>query len=321
MPTIAPPAASPADAHDALRRARVYLARVAEPPATSLAAFVEVHGPVEAAARVRAGDVPDAVLEETGARREQDLVDEDLAAAAQAGARLILPEGQEWPGWRMLCLSAAATHGITWAAPPMALWARGPAHLAGILDTAVSIAGSQTATSYGEHVAAEFGSGLAATGTTVVAGTSYGIDGAAHRGALAADGTTLAILACGIDLTYPAGHRTLIDRIAAQGLVISEYPPGTPPARRRFVARRRLLAGLSDGTVLIEGTAQGQSRFTGLCAAALGRSSMAVPGPITSRQSSGCHDLMRTGTAIPVTSVDDIHETISSGHAGVRQRA
>lgn len=92
MPTIAPPAASPADAHDTLRRARVYLARVAEPPATSLAAFIEAHGPIEAAGRVRAGDVPDAVREETGARRDQDLVDEDLAAAAQVGARLILPE-------------------------------------------------------------------------------------------------------------------------------------------------------------------------------------------------------------------------------------
>lgn len=102
--------------------------------------------------------------------------------------------------------------------------------------------------------------------------------------------------------------------------MISEYPPGTPPTRRRFIARRRLLAGLSDGTVLVESKAQGQSRFTGMCAAALGRASMAVPGPITSRQSSGCHDLMRTGTAIPVTSVDDIHETISQGHTGPRPR-
>lgn len=320
MPTVAPSGASFADAQNALRRARVYLARVAEPPATSLTAFVDVHGPIEAAARVRAGDVPDAVREETVARRDQDLVDEDLAAAAQAGARLVLPEDDEWPAWRLLCLSAAATRGITWAAPPMALWVCGPARLADMLDTATSVVGARTASGYGQHVAAEFGYGLAAGGVTVVAGARNGIDGAAHRGALAADGPTLAVLGCGIDIAYPASHSTLIDRIAAQGLVISEYPPGTPPVRHRFTARRRLLAGLSGATVLVEAEAQGESRLTGLCAAALGHSLMAVPGPITSGLSAGCHDLMRAGNAVPVTSVDEIRETLAAVHTGLHPR-
>jgi DNA processing protein len=321
MSTVAPSGALFADARDALRRARAYLARVAEPPATNLTAFVDVHGPIEAAARVRAGDVPDAVQEETIARRDQDLVDEDLAGAAAVGARLVLPEDDEWPAWRLLCLSAAASRGITWAAPPLALWVRGPARLADILDTAVTVVGARAASGYGEHVAAEFGYRLAAAGVTVVAGASFGVHGAAHRGALAADGPTLAVLSCGIDIDYPTSHSSLIDRIAERGLVISEYPPGTPPARHRFTTRRRLLAGLSDGTVLVEAGARGESRFTGVCAAALGCSLMAVPGPITSRLSDGCHELMRAGTALPVSSVAEIHETLAAVHTGTTPAA
>src|SRR3989442_673180 len=116
------------------------------------------------------------------------------------------------------------------AAPP----ALGLAVLVDLVDRAVSMVSACAATSYGEHVAAEFGYGLAEAGWTVVSGAAYGIDGAAHRGALAAEGTTAAVLGCGIDIGYPSGHATLLDRIADAGLVISEYAPGTPPARHRF---------------------------------------------------------------------------------------
>jgi DNA processing protein len=292
------------------RRARAYLLRVAEPPAVALTALIGRHGPVEAAALVRAGETAAKVRDETSARRLDDRVDEDLAAAERAGARLVVPEDDEWPAWALLALDQAAARGLRWACPPIALWARGSGRLTDVCDRAVSVVGARAATGYGEHVAAEFGYGLAGAGWTVVSGAAYGIDGAAHRGALAAEGSTVAILGCGLDVGYPAGHATLLERIAEHGLVLSEYPPGTPPARHRFLVRNRLIASLSGGTVLVEAGVRSGARNTAASATALGRELMAVPGPITSAMSLGCHELLRTGAAIPVGSVAEILESV-----------
>jgi len=150
---------------------------------------------------------------------------------------------------------------------------------------------------------------------TVVSGAAYGVDGAAHRGALAAGGPTIAVLGCGINVPYPAGHGGLLDRIAEVGLVISEYPPGTPPARHRFLVRNRLIAALATGTVVVEAGRRSGSRNTAATAAALGRLVMAVPGPISSAMSVGCHELLRTGDACLVGSVDDVIESV--GRLGV----
>jgi DNA processing protein len=299
-----------ASASDEIRRARAYLLRVAEPPASALAALVDKLGPVEAAALVRAGRAPQGVLDETSARRSQDHVEEDLAAAQRAGARLVVPEDDEWPAWQLLALDQAGTRGLSWACAPLALWARGPAQLRDLVEQAVSIVGARAATGYGEHVAADFAYGLAGAGWTVASGAAYGIDGAAHRGALAAEGATVAVLGCGIDVGYPAGHSTLLDRIAETGLVLSEYAPGTPPAKHRFLVRNRLIATLSAGTIVVEAGARSGARNTAACAAALGRELMAVPGPITSAQSTGCHELLRSGLAIPVSSVEEVLESI-----------
>ena len=130
-------------------------------------------------------------------------------------------------------------------APPIALWVRGPGALDELCDQAAAIVGARAATGYGPHMAGEFGAGLAAAGFTVVSGAAIGVDGAAHRGALAAGGPTVAVLACGIDRSYPAAHEALLDRIAATGVVVSEYPPGSVPARHRFLVRNRLIAGLA----------------------------------------------------------------------------
>lgn len=221
---------------DPVRRARAYLLAVAEPPVVALTALIAARGPVETAALVRAGTVPGAVLDETAARRAHDRVDEHFAAAARVGARLVTPEDAEWPT-HLAVLSPGVAQGARWAAPPVALWVRGPGQLADRLERGCSVVGARAATGYGEHVAAEFGYGLAGAGWTVVSGAAYGIDGAAHRGALAAEGSTVAVLGCGIDIAYPAGHADLLDRIAERGMVISEYPPGTPPARHRFLIR------------------------------------------------------------------------------------
>lgn len=304
------------DSLDDVRRARAYLLRVAEPPAVSLAGYVAARGPVTAARHVRAGRVPDAVLRETAARRDQDLVDDDFAAAARVGARLVVPEDTEWPTRPVAALAAAAGEGRSWATPPLALWVRGTAPLQDAFDQAAAVIGARAATGYGEHVAAEFGYTLAASGVTVAAGAGYGIDGAAHRGALAAEGMTAAVLACGIDIAYPAGHTDLIDRIAARGLLLSEYPPGTTPARHRFLTRNRLIAALTGATVVVEAGIRSGARSTVGIAAALKKPVLVVPGPITSAMSALCHDLLGRGEARIATAAGDVQHALDIVHSG-----
>jgi DNA processing protein len=300
---------------DEVRLARAYLSRVAEPPAPALAEFVAEVGPVDAARRVRKGDVPESVANQTSARRDEYRAEEDLADVEALGGRLVVPEDDEWPEWPFNALTIAASHGLRCGLAPLAVWVRGTGDLAALAERAVAVVGSRAATGYGQHVAAEFGFGLAEAGVTIVSGAAYGIDGAAHRGALAAGGPTIAVLACGVDVAYPAGHQALLDRIPQHGLVVSEYPPGCRPARYRFITRNRLIAALGEGTVVVEAGRRSGAKNTAASTAALGRVLMAVPGPVTSSTSSGCHDLLRSGEAQPVSSVAEIIE--STGRLGV----
>jgi DNA processing protein len=293
-----------------VRLARAYLLRVAEPPAPALAALVDECGPVRSAALVRQGRVPPAVLAETQARRCVDRAAADLLAAAALEARLVVPEDDEWPAWPFAAFGPAAARGVDWAVAPLGLWVRGPARLDELSASAVAVVGARAATSYGEHVASEFGYGLAERGVAVVSGAAYGIDGAAHRGALAAGGPTFAVLGCGVDYGYPSGHVGLLREIARDGAVVSEYPPGTPPARHRFLVRNRLIAALSDGTVVVEAGARSGARNTAGAAAQLGRVVMAVPGPVTSAMSRGCNTLIRDGAAFLVDGVQQVIEAV-----------
>ncbi|MDT7725299.1 MAG: processing protein [Actinomycetota bacterium] len=292
------------------RLARAYLIRVAEPPAPALAAFIERHGPVVAAELVRAGECPGRVRDETVARHGLALAERDLEQARRLGARLVIPEDEEWPTWTLLALQIAGERGIREATLPLALWVRGARRLDEATTGAVAIVGARAATGYGEHTAAEFGFGLGSRDIPVFSGAAYGIDGAAHRGALASDGLTAAVLGCGLDAGYPAGHVTLLNRIAEGGLVISEYPPGTPPGRHRFLVRNRLIAALTEGTVVVEAGLRSGARNTASTAGTLGKVVMAVPGPVGSAASMGCHDLIREEHATLVTSVADIMETV-----------
>jgi DNA processing protein len=172
------------------------------------------------------------------------------------------------------------------------------------------VVGARAATSYGAHVAGELGSGLADRGCAVVSGAAIGIDGAAHRGALGVDGPTVAVLACGVDRAYPASHQLLLERIAASGLVVSEYPPGGVPGRHRFLVRNRLIAGLAAGTVVVEAGLRSGAQRTASDALSLGRPVMAVPGPVTSAMSVGCHRLVRDG-ALLVTRSDEVLEAVA----------
>ncbi|WP_431902625.1 DNA-processing protein DprA [Amycolatopsis thermoflava] len=299
------------DKLDAERLARSYLVRVAEPPAPAVADFVAQHGPVAAAEAIRAGDCPNRVRDETEARRTHDHAQRDLDEGARLGMRLLIPEDDEWPGWPLLSLQLAASRGVQGVAPPLALWVRGQVRFDEATEQAVAIVGARAATGYGEHVAGDFAAALAGQGISVFSGAAYGVDGAAHRGTLFVGGTTVALLGCGLDAGYPAGHVVLLDKIAEHGgLVVSEYPPGTPPARHRFLVRNRLIAALSEGTIVVEAGRRSGARNTATTAGALGKVVMAVPGPVTSALSIGCHELIRESGATLVASVDDVIETV-----------
>lgn len=293
-------------------RARAYLMRCVEPPNRHLVALVDRYGPVEAADRLRRGAVPDELLRAAAARRGTDRSEADLEEAAHAGARLLVPEDPGWPSWPFRSFAEAPRADL---APPIALWARGPGEIATLADRSVTVVGSRAATPYGLGVAADFSATLARRGVAVLSGAAFGIDAAAHRGALAADGATVAVLACGPDRVYPAAHTGLLERIAATGLVLTEYPPGTIPGRLRFLVRNRLLAALGVGTLVVEAGARSGTKRTAADATALGRPLMAVPGPVTSGMSVGCHELVRSHQAGLVGRPEDVLEVV--GRLGV----
>lgn len=293
-----------------MRRARAYLSRVAEAPAPALSGLIEELGPVRAARVIAAGGICDRVAAETGARRADDRAEADLSAIAALGGRLVIPEDTEWPAEALACFATPAAQADERWRAPIALWVRGTGRLDELGARAVAVVGARAATGYGEHVAADFGYGLAEGGLVVVSGAAFGIDGAAHRGALAAEGCTVAVQACGLDRVYPAGHHGLLDRIAASGAVVSEYPPGVRPARHRFLVRNRLIAALTAGTVVVEAGLRSGARRTATAAAALGRVVMAVPGPVTSALSVGCHLLVRDEQAVLVTRVAEVVEAV-----------
>lgn len=218
--------------------------------------------------------------------------------AARFGVSLVVPDDPEWPtGFADLGDHA-----------PTALWVRGSREALGALDRSIALVGARAATGYGEHVAIEAAAGLVDRGYAIVSGAAYGIDGAAHRAALASRGTTIAFLAGGLDRFYPSGHDALLTRITETGAAVSEVPCGVAPTRWRFLQRNRLIAAASLATVVVEAGARSGSLNTAGHAAALGRPLGAVPGPVTSSASAGCHRLLREYGAMCVTTADEMAE-------------
>ena len=297
-----------------VRQARAGLLGVAEPPASGLSDLVDQLGPVGAWDRVKSGALTGEAAREVAGRVAGLTPDElelnacrALAEADASGARLVVPEDPEWPepafhGFRM-----AARQGVRGAVAPLALWVRGTP-LTGLPTTGVALVGSRACTPYGHRIAADLALGLAQEGKTVVSGAAFGVDAAAHRGALAASGDrpTVAVLACGIDRAYPAANAPLIQAIAERGAVVSEYPPGTGPARHRFLVRNRLVAALAAGTVVVEAGRRSGTLSTASAARHLQRVVMAMPGPVTSAMSVGCHHLIQAEQAVLVTGADDV---------------
>jgi len=294
---------------DVTQRAWAYLSRVVEPPCTELAALVARVGPVEAAERVRCGQVDENVARRTEARREIDCAVEDLELLNRRGGRLVTSDDDEWPALAFTAFSGAAAAAKPQGAAPLVLWVLGPARLDDVAQRAAAVVGTRAATSYGEHVAADLAVGLAERDVAVISGGAYGIDGAAHRAALSVDGLTVAVLAGGLDIPYPAGHSALLHRIATDGLLVTEYPPGVRPARHRFLTRNRLVAVLAGAAVVVEAGLRSGAANTAAWARVLGRVVGAVPGPVTSSASSGCHALLRSGAEV-ITRAEDVVELV-----------
>ncbi|MDT4945326.1 MAG: processing protein [Pseudonocardiales bacterium] len=317
---------------DAVLLARAFLSRVAEPASIPVWGFVRDVGAVAAVAAIRDGSAPERVVRATQPRRDRIDPHADLEAAERHGLRLVVPESDEWPHFAFAALEHAGAaryrrfdRGETSISesgepmPPLALWVAGVGDLATLGVRSVGIVGARAATAYGEHVTADLGYGLARRGLVVVSGGAYGIDAAAHRSALAAEGQTVVVSAGGLDRPYPPGNASLFDRSRETGLLVSESPPGAAPQRHRFLTRNRLIAALSTGTVVVEAAVRsGAANTAGHCFA-LGRPVMAVPGPVTSPMSAGCHVLLRRdpGPALLVTSVADVLAVVGAiGEAG-----
>jgi DNA processing protein len=189
---------------------------------------------------------------------------------------------------------------------PIALYVSGNADV--LNDPQLSIVGSRNPTPAGRDIAFEFAQSLAACGLGITSGLAEGIDSAAHRGALAAQGITLAVLGSGVDIIYPRNNRTLSEEIRFQGALISEFPLGTPPRRENFPQRNRIIAALSLGTLVVEAARRSGSLITARLAGDHNRELFAVPGSIHNPLSRGCHELIRQGAKLTETVADILSE-------------
>lgn len=262
-------------------------------PAWVRAAFAE--GGVEIHPKTAA-----AAVDRWWPRLDREAVQSDIERGAEAGLSVLLPGDPLWPE-PFADLGAHA---------PLLLWTHGNQGLLGA--TGLAVVGARAASGYGTHVTADLVDGISARGIAVVSGAAYGIDAVAHRAALAAGGATIAVLAGGVDRPYPEGNRALITRIAAEGLVCSEMIPGSAPTRWRFLQRNRLIAALAAATLVTEAGMRSGTLNTAGHAAELGRPLGAVPGPITSVTSAGCHRLIREYGAALITGVGDACELLGA---------
>lgn len=289
------------------RLARAALTRVLEPGDERAGRWLRECGGVELMRRITGRD---GAAERLSGMTAQRLAgyrlraggadpEQDLAAIAALGGRFVCPGDREWPS-QLNDLGDAV---------PTGLWVRGSPDLRLWALRSVAVVGARACTPYGAHMATTLGAGLAERGWVVVSGAAFGVDGAAHRGALAAGGATVAVLACGVDVAYPRGHAELIGRVAGQGLVISELPPAAHPTRARFILRNRVIAALTRGTVVVEAEYRSGSLVTARGAQRLGRFTMGVPGPATSGLSAGVHELLR-GEAVLVTDAAEVAELV-----------
>jgi DNA processing protein len=243
---------------------------------------------------------------ERAARVSVDVIERLAKAAA---LRFVAPGDDEWPDGLDDLRHAESIQRR--GREPLGLWLRGPGHLTHLMERSVAIVGSRAATAYGNGIATDLAADLVEQGVTVLSGGAFGIDVAAHRGALAAGGPTVCVLANGVDVAYPPAHAALFETLAKDQLLVSELPPGAHPTRVRFLARNRLIAAMSRGTVVVEAALRSGARNTASWALGCGRPLMAVPGSVYSRASTAPHLMIRNGQAVLVTSAVEVLELVS----------
>jgi DNA processing protein len=312
------PPAGDSDAAD--RYATVVWCHLTEPGDSAAGRVIAARGPSAALEALLA----DAPMPELSARERSDgrkrwlprlaarSVTDALRIAHARGITLVTRSDASWP-WQLDDLGPHA---------PLCLWVRGDVAALTRLRPSVAIVGARAATPYGDHVAMELAADLAGGGIPIVSGGAYGIDGAAHRAAIAVGGLTVALLAGGADRAYPSGHTRLIDDVAASGLVVSEVPCASAPTKWRFLQRNRLIAAISDATVVVEAGWRSGSLNTAGHAAALSRQLGAVPGPVTSATSAGSHRLLREFGAQCITDAQDVRELLGLSTTGAaRERS
>jgi DNA processing protein len=300
------------------RTARIILAIVSEPGDTVTGRMIRTVGASETVARVVAAEGPDG---DTWQRRLAPRIDvahtqRVIADAGRHGLRVLIPGDPDWPAG----IDALGDRA------PVALWAKGDTALltAPVWDR-ITVTGARASTGYGEHVTTELTRSAVEDSRQVLSGGAYGIDGAAHRAALASGGATVSVLAGGLDRLYPAGHTELLTRVGREGLLLSELPPGAAPTKWRFLQRGRLLAALSGTVLIAEAGYRSGTLHTAARAVELGRPVGAIPGPVTSAASAGCHRLLRDGLATVITGYDDVRELLHTvrddAHRQAHQRA
>ncbi|GAA2544668.1 DNA-processing protein DprA [Winogradskya consettensis] len=283
------------------RLARVALTWLTEPGNRVVWQLVQAQGAEDTLKQIVDGDVPDAslrtaVVARAGLGDPRRVAEVALRRGERLGARVVTPSDDEWPAR----VESLATLELDIPGrfnrdvrPPLCLWVRGGRPLGEALDRSVAIVGARAATPYGVHVTEDLAFGIAEQDWTIVSGGAFGIDAAAHRAALSAGGSTIAVLACGVDRPYPMGNAALFERIADCGLLMSEWLPGADPLRHRFLIRNRVIAAAAVGTVVVEAAARSGAMQTMSRTVALNRHAMIVPGPVTSAMSVGCHELLR----------------------------
>ncbi|MGI8700734.1 MAG: DNA-processing protein DprA [Nocardioidaceae bacterium] len=307
-------ASSPVDASrptDAERLARMRMSRVCEPGDADACRLVREHTAQALVERLEAGGLPYPKAAAWAERLPGADIDVLRRATDRVGARYLIPGDAEWPAQLEDLRLLESGTGDRRGGEPFGLWVRGTLALSEVVPTAVAIVGARASTEYGDHVAGLLAAGCAAAGSVVVSGGAYGIDAAAHRGALAVDGGTVAVLASGIDRFYPVAHGGLLDEVAATGLLLSEAAPGCAPSRSRFLVRNRLIAALTHGTVVVEAALRSGSLNTARWARDLGRVLMGVPGPVTSMLSAGVHEMLRQPESILVTDAAEVVEMVT----------
>ncbi len=301
---------------DADRLARATISLVAEPGDLRALALTRQLGPAEFLEVLRShADLREDFTAAAGRLAAAD-AGRVLEQAAARGIRFVVPGDAEWPAQLDDLETAGALQergGV-----PVGLWVRGPLRL-DRLGGSVAIVGSRSSTTYGDQVAADLAAAVGGAGRAVVSGAAFGVDYAAHRGALSADAPTVAVLACGVDRSYPVAHRPLLQHLAEHHAVVSESPPGASPFRIRFLARNRLIAALSRGTLVVEAAVRSGALNTTNWAERLSRVVMGTPGPLDSAASEGVHQLIRRGGATLVTSGAEILELVGAAGEDLAQ--